>query len=280
MIPIIFFLITIICAVSAFIIYKVDNNKHEQFVKSHSVALKNLAILNSKYSFYEAVDCDMLHTYDNESFFHQIDCRDFLIYQLQFEQGKILQQISKIHKNKVNHNKYVEELEGIGQWGKYDTPYEKLKLQKLIKIEKSIYSRSLLRPPVSFFISVTLFCSRLNGTIYAKKAERFDEQEISSFIKRLNNKNGSFFNDKDIWSSLCKVERGKVSNKLRFAIYQKDGYRCRHCGVSERYATLEIDHIIPIARGGKSTYDNLQTLCHSCNVKKGDSFPYNPHRRY
>lgn len=37
---------------------------------------------------------------------------------------------------------------------------------------------------------------------------------------------------------------------------------------------LEIDHIIPIAKGGKSTYDNLQTLCHRYNIKKGDKLDY------
>ncbi|MBQ8339081.1 MAG: HNH endonuclease [Clostridia bacterium] len=58
---------------------------------------------------------------------------------------------------------------------------------------------------------------------------------------------------------------------MRFSIYQRDGYRCRKCGVSGRHAQLEVDHIIPIAKGGKSTYNNLQTLCHKCNVEKGDN---------
>ena len=87
----------------------------------------------------------------------------------------------------------------------------------------------------------------------------------------IKNKNGTFYNDREIWNSLCRVERGKVSNKMRFSIYERDGYRCRNCGISDRYANLEIDHIIPISKGGKSTYDNLQTLCHRCNVEKGDS---------
>ncbi|MBO4983778.1 MAG: HNH endonuclease [Clostridia bacterium] len=58
---------------------------------------------------------------------------------------------------------------------------------------------------------------------------------------------------------------------MRFSLYQRDGYRCLKCGISQEYANLEIDHIVPIAKGGKSTYNNLQTLCHRCNVAKGDS---------
>lgn len=51
------------------------------------------------------------------------------------------------------------------------------------------------------------------------------------------------------------------------AIYERDGYRCRCCG--RRTKDLEIDHIVPISKGGKSTYDNLQTLCKRCNKLKG-----------
>ena len=36
----------------------------------------------------------------------------------------------------------------------------------------------------------------------------------------------------------------------------------------------EIDHIFPISKGGKSTYDNLQTLCRRCNKLKGNSIDY------
>ena len=88
-----------------------------------------------------------------------------------------------------------------------------------------------------------------------------------------NRRNNRFLNE-ETWKSICKVERAKVSNKLRFAVYERDGYRCRRCGVSERYATLEVDHIIPISKGGKSTYENLQTLCSRCNYQKGDRIYY------
>ena len=57
---------------------------------------------------------------------------------------------------------------------------------------------------------------------------------------------------------------------MRFAIYRRDGYKCKICGISDKFVSLEIDYIIPIAKGGKSVYSNLQTLCKRCNKIKGD----------
>ena len=44
------------------------------------------------------------------------------------------------------------------------------------------------------------------------------------------------------------------------------GECCANCGATE---TLVLDHIIPIAKGGRSTLDNLQLLCAICNRIKG-----------
>jgi len=55
-------------------------------------------------------------------------------------------------------------------------------------------------------------------------------------------------------------------------IYARDHYGCRICGRSGNQDFLEIDHIKPISKGGKSTYDNLQTLCRRCNKEKGDTY--------
>lgn len=56
----------------------------------------------------------------------------------------------------------------------------------------------------------------------------------------------------------------------RFAIMQRDGFRCQICGRSAQHgATLEIDHKIPCKRGGSNTDDNLWTLCFKCNRGKG-----------
>lgn len=60
--------------------------------------------------------------------------------------------------------------------------------------------------------------------------------------------------------------RKRMSAKISRTVFARDGRMCVHCGTSER---LTVDHIWPVSKGGADDLDNLQTLCHSCNSKKG-----------
>lgn len=67
-------------------------------------------------------------------------------------------------------------------------------------------------------------------------------------------------------------ERAKLNPKLRFSILKRDNFACRACGnTAASGSMLHIDHIEPIARGGRTVADNLQTLCSTCNAGKGAS---------
>jgi 5-methylcytosine-specific restriction endonuclease McrA len=58
---------------------------------------------------------------------------------------------------------------------------------------------------------------------------------------------------------------------LRFRILQRDGFRCRLCGLARDDSPdvrLEVDHIVPRSRGGSNDPDNLWVLCFSCNRGK------------
>lgn len=66
------------------------------------------------------------------------------------------------------------------------------------------------------------------------------------------------------------VERKKVDKSLRYKILHRDGFKCRSCGRTADHdgVSLEIDHVIPLAKGGSSDAINLQVLCKDCNRGK------------
>lgn len=70
------------------------------------------------------------------------------------------------------------------------------------------------------------------------------------------------------------AQRRLMTPTFRKHIIKRDKYTCQNpkCNNSVRNEPnllLEVDHIIPISRGGKTTEDNLQTLCWRCNRSKG-----------
>lgn len=76
-----------------------------------------------------------------------------------------------------------------------------------------------------------------------------------------------FFNLKPTFS--IGVKKSKISSSLRTRTFMRDGFKCKRCGATD---DLTIDHIKPESKGGKATDDNLQTLCRSCNSKKGTAY--------
>ncbi|MBD8487867.1 HNH endonuclease [Echinicola sp. CAU 1574] len=62
--------------------------------------------------------------------------------------------------------------------------------------------------------------------------------------------------------------RGVLLN--RGNLFKRDNNECQYCG-SQKHLT--IDHVVPRSKGGKSSWTNLITACHRCNVQKGDKTP-------
>ena len=59
--------------------------------------------------------------------------------------------------------------------------------------------------------------------------------------------------------------KGVMLNRTN--LFRRDKGECLYCGSQKQ---LTIDHVIPRSKGGRSTWTNLATACHRCNVKKGD----------
>jgi len=67
-------------------------------------------------------------------------------------------------------------------------------------------------------------------------------------------------------------ERSRLTPKLKMKILERDSFTCQCCGKTVADGVkLEVDHRIPINKGGDSSEDNLWTLCQDCNRGKSDS---------
>jgi 5-methylcytosine-specific restriction endonuclease McrA len=59
----------------------------------------------------------------------------------------------------------------------------------------------------------------------------------------------------------------------RKGIILRDGGTCQYCREKLPVKNLTLDHVIPRARGGDSTWENLVACCFACNNRKGNRTP-------
>ncbi len=65
-------------------------------------------------------------------------------------------------------------------------------------------------------------------------------------------------------------------HEVRFTrknIYYRDKNRCQYCGGKFAIKDLNLDHVIPLSRGGRSIWDNVVCCCLECNTRKGNRLP-------
>lgn len=53
-------------------------------------------------------------------------------------------------------------------------------------------------------------------------------------------------------------------------IYRRDNNTCQYCGRKLRTEDLNLDHVVPLSRGGKNSWENVVCSCISCNMRKGN----------
>jgi 5-methylcytosine-specific restriction endonuclease McrA len=71
----------------------------------------------------------------------------------------------------------------------------------------------------------------------------------------------------------------KPKNSVRFSrsnVYLRDNCECQYCGVKIDRKDATLDHVLPVSKGGKSTWENCTTACGPCNASKSDKLGYKP----
>jgi hypothetical protein len=66
------------------------------------------------------------------------------------------------------------------------------------------------------------------------------------------------------------VKRKAIKQSIRFEVFKRDSFTCQYCGRKAPDVILEIDHIIPVSKGGNNSIENLVSACRECNGGKSD----------
>lgn len=110
--------------------------------------------------------------------------------------------------------------------------------------------------------ALVAFVNRMN------RGEKEDEQ-----ISKDNEITPSPIREEIKKQSVATEDRRGIGLGLRYKVLSRDKFKCVRCGASpatDPICRLHIDHIVPFSRGGKTTLENLQTLCEKCNLGKGN----------
>jgi 5-methylcytosine-specific restriction protein A len=92
-------------------------------------------------------------------------------------------------------------------------------------------------------------------------------QKRVNVINQLKTPSMNIYNFKNTTKPITKTTTRNVSNVTKKIVASNQGWHCGHCHTQLDF-TYEIDHIIPLFRGGTNDSRNLIALCRNCHGKK------------
>lgn len=109
------------------------------------------------------------------------------------------------------------------------------------------------------------FVERVNADEHAPKTI----MEVQTSISEAERSNGDIDKPQDA------QDRRDIRLGQRFRVLNRDKFKCVLCGncpALDPACQLHVDHILPFSRGGKTTDENLRSLCALCNIGRGDRY--------
>lgn len=175
---------------------------------------------------------------------------------------EILEQLNaietKLNKINLNAQRAYEKAEAM-KAERYDKCMSHL-IYKFPLSKAALPDWNIIRPLTQNYNYIFLYVSP-QGRSSLKVIIPFNHSLKSYIIQKIKYKNSA------------KGQRNLMTDKLRKKILERDNYTCQNCGNStynEPNLLLEVDHIIPVSKGGKTIENNLQTLCWKCNRSKSN----------
>lgn len=238
-------------------------------VRASSQRIAALLALNEQTMFHPITDrFSVSKRYDNKSNYNRIQPAYLMTADIRSKIAFFSDYIAKIQENRNTNIQYQAAIQEI--WEKEQViDYNELKISETIYKwhEQKLFSKRMMSPVISCEFAVTMYYSSPKGKVNLSKSGLFNFEDLFACFESVSRS----CLDRRTHSQLTAVERGEVSDSLRYDILSRDNFTCVICGSSSKQgARLHVDHIIPVSKGGKSVPSNLRTLCERCNIGKSN----------
>lgn len=133
------------------------------------------------------------------------------------------------------------------------------------------YEKRLKEMPIRVLLNREVILK--NGEVVSLNlnTDKLTLEQKAELLKICSEKIHSYISSKGlaIWDYRL-LDDHPIPDSLRYRVLMDAKGRCALCGATRDETVLDVDHIIPIAKGGKTVYENLQVLCAKCNRSKRD----------
>lgn len=272
---IIVFLILGLIALVFFAVIKVINAKNEKIVSSHSKSLAKLAEINNATKFHDVKNhFKLFKHYDNKGHYLKIEPSYLMSSYIRDNIVFFVDYVQKVKENQETYNQYMSNVRIIqSEITEDECKQLKVSLRAYKAVEKKLFSTMVKKPVCDCKFTVKMSYSSPAGKVNLDKSASFNFADI---VVSLNSVSRSSL-DYETKKILNTVERGEISDSLRYDVLRMSNFRCSICGASaQEGARLHVDHIIPVSKGGKSELSNLRVLCERCNVGKSNKIEVLP----
>ena len=249
---------------------KFTENKriNRRIVEKASEKYKRVLSLNRNCYFYLGKDRVFVinKKVNSKSAFVSFDYSRFLALFIDRHYDEISDLLGRIYNNRREYKAYQVNVSKLARTptsviDRYNISYEEF------YEEEDALIQEVTLPKPTFTVKVLCNISYISpkGRNSYSKHEEFIAPEIWNIWEKVTASRN------DGCSDSRKRERQKMTLSLRYDILKRDQFCCQICGrTAAEGVALEIDHVVPISKGGKTEPSNLRTLCRDCNRGKRD----------
>lgn len=261
---IIFFLIFILPIIIYNFIIKRIINKENEVVSKTSKKIQKITKLNELYQFKDIKrkKRNIIEREYSRKSLDRVTGKSIINYHLDNNINGIRTDLENAIFNITLLEKYNKDVEKVLQSESINN--SKYSSKKFKMVEERVL-RSIIYKKENFMITlkIEVYYRSNGGNVYDNKKRKYLFNDLV-FVYNEWNRGNKF-------EETINQERKIMNDYIRYNVLKRDNFSCQICGITAKDgAKLQVDHIIPVSKGGKTVMSNLQTLCERCNIGKSN----------